>query len=137
VDPTTADLLNDLNEGSNGISDEAKFSLIGRGSSVIAPLVDMLPSLNRLGQLNAIEVLRELRATEAGLALLPLLRSGHETVRDWSAQARENPRATVARERELPDRLDEWLTARGATDRSDGEPTEEQPGLRALLASLL
>src|SRR5262249_15350003 len=54
---------------------------------VIPSLIAAVGALDRYGQLSAIEVLEHCQDADAGPALIELLSSSHETVREWSAWA--------------------------------------------------
>jgi HEAT repeat protein len=54
---------------------------------VVQPLSAAVASLDRYGQLSAIEVFEHFGDAAAGPALINLLGSEHETVREWSAWA--------------------------------------------------
>lgn len=74
-------------DDSTGPSYDARAELIGIGSGAIPALIDGLPSLDRFGQLTAIEVFEEVADPLCGPALITLLRSDDSTVREWAAMA--------------------------------------------------
>jgi len=140
MDPSTSDLIADLDDPS-GAAEEARLDLIARGDTVVGPIIAALPTLARFGQLTAIEVLRELRAHEAGPALISLLGSEHETVRDWAAQALGDLGVTEAvpdlktayratRQRNVPLDYTEPLSLRWALTQLGGR-TEVLPAIAA------
>ncbi|MFI7287492.1 HEAT repeat domain-containing protein [Streptomyces anulatus] len=74
-------------DDSTGPSYDARAELIGIGSDAIPAIIDGLPSLDRFGQLTAIEVFEEVADPRCGPALIALLRSDDSTVREWAAMA--------------------------------------------------
>jgi len=66
---------------------EAQWELKQLGAVVVEPLARSLPTLNRFGQLHAIEILEALGDARVGPAIIGLLHSGHDTVREWAARA--------------------------------------------------
>jgi len=82
-----ARLIGLLDDDSTEIAEDAKAELISIGGEVVQPLAAAVGSLDRYGQLSAIEVFEHLGDATAGPALIGLLGSEHETVREWSAWA--------------------------------------------------
>jgi HEAT repeat protein len=82
-----ARLIGLLDDDSTEIAEDAKAELISIGGDVVQPLLAAVGSLDRYGQLSAIEVFEHLGDAAAGPALIDLLGSEHETVREWSAWA--------------------------------------------------
>ncbi|WP_245602088.1 HEAT repeat domain-containing protein [Hamadaea tsunoensis] len=82
-----ARLIRLLDDDSTEIAEDAKAELISIGGEAIQPLAAAVGSLDRYGQLSAIEVFEHLGDATAGPALTGLLRSEHRTVREWSAWA--------------------------------------------------
>ncbi|MFF5226165.1 HEAT repeat domain-containing protein [Dactylosporangium sp. NPDC000521] len=82
-----ARLIGLLDDDSTEIAEDAKAALISIGDEVVQPLASAMGSLDRYGQLSAIEVFEHLGDAAAGPALIDLLGSEHETVREWSARA--------------------------------------------------
>lgn len=82
MDPDVARLAGHPND-----AEEAQAELIARGPSVVPAVLEALPTLPPFGQLCAIDVLRELRASAARPALCALLASDDRTVRQWAAEA--------------------------------------------------
>lgn len=82
-----ARLIGLLDDDSTEVAEDAKAELISIGGEVVQPLAAAVELLDRFGQLSAIEVFERLGDAAAGPALIDLLGSGHETVREWSASA--------------------------------------------------
>lgn len=82
-----ARLIGLLDDDSTEIAEGAKAELISIGGEVVQPLAAAVGSLGRFGQLSAIEVFEGLGDAAAGPALIDLLGSEYETVREWSAWA--------------------------------------------------
>lgn len=82
-----ARLIGLLDDDSTEIAEGAKAELISIGGEVVQPLSAALGGLDRYGQLSAIEVFEHFGDAAAGPALIDLLGSEHETVREWSAWA--------------------------------------------------
>jgi hypothetical protein len=80
-------LIGLLDDDSTEIAEDAKAELISIGVEVVPALAAAVGSLERYGQLSVIEVFEHLGDTAAGPALIDLLASEHDTVRDWAAQA--------------------------------------------------
>jgi HEAT repeat protein len=57
------------------------------GSAILPHLIEAAPGLPHLGQLCAIELFVELGDGRAGAALIRMLRSEHDTVHEWAAEA--------------------------------------------------
>ncbi|MET9331462.1 HEAT repeat domain-containing protein [Streptomyces cellulosae] len=74
-------------DDSTGPSYDARAELILIGSDAIPSIIDGLPSLDRFGQLTAIEVFEEVGDPRCGPALIGLLDSDNPTVREWAAMA--------------------------------------------------
>lgn len=74
-------------DDSTGPSYDARAELIDIGSDAVPALIDGLPSLDRFGQLTAIEVFEEVADPRCGPALIALLRNHDSTVREWAAMA--------------------------------------------------
>lgn len=82
-----AELIAELNGDDTNQAQEAQFTLERYGADVLAPLMDAAPTFGRFGQLCAIELFQKISDPRAGSVLIPMLRSDHDTVREWSAQA--------------------------------------------------
>ena len=80
-------LIGMLDDDSTNVAEEAKAELMSMGADVVGPLAAAVFSLQRYGQLSAIEILEHLGGSAAGQSLTDLLGSDHETVREWSAYA--------------------------------------------------
>jgi hypothetical protein len=89
VDAEIARLIGLLDDDSTVVADDAKAALISIGAEVVRPLAAAVPSLERFGQLSAIEAFEHLGDLAAGPVLIDLLNSEHDTVREWSASAIE------------------------------------------------
>lgn len=87
VEGEIARLIGLLDDDSTEIAEHAKAELISIGGEVVQPLAAVVGSLARYGQLSAIEFFEHLGDAAAGPALIDLLGSEHETVREWSAWA--------------------------------------------------
>ncbi|HEX6681867.1 MAG TPA: HEAT repeat domain-containing protein [Candidatus Limnocylindrales bacterium] len=74
-------------DDSTEVAEDAKAELILTGTDAAEPLAAAVSSLQRYGQLSAIEVFEHLDSPVAGPVLIELLDSDHETVREWSAYA--------------------------------------------------
>ncbi|MFZ4160911.1 HEAT repeat domain-containing protein [Streptomyces griseoincarnatus] len=74
-------------DDSTGPSYDARAELIDIGSDAIPAIIDGLPSLDRFGQLTAIEVFDEVADPRCRPALITLLESEDSTVREWAAMA--------------------------------------------------
>lgn len=82
-----ARLIGLLDDDSTEIAEDAKAELISIGGEAVQPLSAAVASLDRYGQLSAIEVFEHFGDAAVGPALTNLLSSDHETVREWSAWA--------------------------------------------------
>jgi HEAT repeat protein len=82
-----ARLIGLLDDDSADVAEDAKAKLISIGHAVIEPLIAALTSLERYGQLSAIEIFEHCGNAAAGPVLAQLLSSEHGTVREWSALA--------------------------------------------------
>ncbi len=82
-----ARLIGLLDDDSTEIAEDAKAELVSIGNEVVQPLSAAMESLDRYGQLSAIEVFEHLGDVAAGPALIGLLGSEDDTVREWSAWA--------------------------------------------------
>ena len=82
-----ATLIGLLDDESVDTAEGAKADLMSLGAEVVAPLMAAVTSLDRYGQLSAIEIFEHCGDVRAGRVLIDLLGSHHDTVRDWSAQA--------------------------------------------------
>ena len=80
-------LIGLLDDSSAEVAEDAKAELISMGTEVAEPSAAAVSSLQRYGQLSAIEVFEHLESPAAGPVLIELLGSDHETVREWSAYA--------------------------------------------------
>lgn len=89
MDAEIARLIGLLDDDSTEVAEDAKAALISIGPAVVQPLAAAVPSLERFGQLSAIEAFEHLGDLAAGPVLLNLLSSEHDTVREWSALAIE------------------------------------------------
>jgi len=87
VEAEVARLIGLLDDDSAEIGENAKAELISIGREVVQPLAAAVGSLDRYGQLSAIEVFEDLGDAAAGPVLIDLLGSEDETVREWSAGA--------------------------------------------------
>src|SRR5215204_6338015 len=76
-----------LDDDSTEVAEDATAELISVGVEVVEPLAAAVPSLERFGQLSAIEVFEHFGDPGAGPVLVDLLSSEHDTVREWSAWA--------------------------------------------------
>ncbi|MGM7443075.1 HEAT repeat domain-containing protein [Streptomyces tunisiensis] len=74
-------------DDSTGPSYDARAELVYIGSDAIPAIIDGLPSLDRFGQLTAIEVFDEVADPRCRPALITLLDSEDSTVREWAAMA--------------------------------------------------
>lgn len=81
------ELIAELNGDDTNQAEEAQATLEQYGAAVLAPLMDAAPRFGRFGQLCAIELFQEISDPRAGSVLIPMLRSDHDTVREWAAQA--------------------------------------------------
>ena len=68
-------------------AEEAQHELASYGTAILPPLLEAVPSFDRFGQLCAIELLGELDDPRSAAAMIPMLRSEHDTVREWAASA--------------------------------------------------
>jgi HEAT repeat protein len=68
-------------------AEEAQAELEEYGPEILPPLLEAAPVFGRFGQLCAIELLERIGDPRAGSVLIPMLRSEHDTVREWSAGA--------------------------------------------------
>jgi hypothetical protein len=82
-----AELIAGLNGDDTNQAEEAQATLERYGAAVLAPLMDAAPQFGRVGQLCAIELFQKISDPRAGSVLMPMLRSDHDTVREWAAQA--------------------------------------------------
>jgi hypothetical protein len=82
-----ARLIELLDDDSTEVAEDAKAELISMGVEVVQPLAAAVTSLERYGQLSAIEVFEHFGDAATGPVLTGLLGSEHETVREWSAWA--------------------------------------------------
>jgi hypothetical protein len=73
--------------GEDAMDARAELTYRGREIDVMAPLLRVLPTLTRYGQLCAIEIIEELGDARAEMPLVDLLTSEHDTVREWAAIA--------------------------------------------------
>ncbi|GIJ46740.1 hypothetical protein Val02_36260 [Virgisporangium aliadipatigenens] len=89
MDAEIARLIGLLDDDSTAVAEDAKAALISIGPEVVQPLAAAVPSLERFGQLSAIEAFEHLGGVAAGPVLIDLLSSEHDTVREWSALAIE------------------------------------------------
>lgn len=80
-------LLDELDVHSEGRDEDAQAELIRIGAAALPALVQRAPRLSPGGQLCAIEVFRELKASESERVLINLLSSENATVRQWAAEA--------------------------------------------------
>jgi len=80
-------LIGMLDDDSTEVAEDAKATLMSIGEGVVGPLAAAVFSLQRYGQLSAVEIFEHLGGAVAGRTLTELLGSGHETVREWSAYA--------------------------------------------------
>ncbi|MEU2127253.1 HEAT repeat domain-containing protein [Streptomyces sp. NPDC018352] len=81
-----ARLIQQLDD-STGPSYDARAELIYIGSDAIPAIIVGLPTLDRFGQLTAIEVFEEVADPRCGPALIALLGSDDSTVREWAVMA--------------------------------------------------
>ncbi len=85
MDGEIARLIGLLDDDSTEVAEDAKAELISMGGEVVEPLAAAVLSLERFGQLSAIEVFEHFGDPGAGPVLIDLLSSEHDTVREWSA----------------------------------------------------
>ncbi|WP_330440903.1 HEAT repeat domain-containing protein [Micromonospora sp. NBC_00821] len=108
-------LIRLLDDDSSEIAEDAKAELISIGGDVVQPLAAAVGTLERFGQLSAIEVFEHLGDAAAGPALIDLLSSEHETVREWSALAI----AELGLREAVPKLRDAYRRQRGSGDGPD------------------
>jgi HEAT repeat protein len=84
---TMSELVALLNGEDTNEAEEARAELESYGQAILLPLLEAAPSFGRFGQLCAIELLQRLGDPRAGAVLITMLRSEHDTVRDWAASA--------------------------------------------------
>ena len=82
VDSEIARLIGLLDAPSTDVAEAAKAELMTIGVEAIEQLVAAVPSLDRFGQLSAIEVFEHFRDQRAAPVLVQLLKSEHDTVRE-------------------------------------------------------
>ncbi|MBT2387659.1 HEAT repeat domain-containing protein [Streptomyces sp. ISL-11] len=116
-------------DGSPGDSMDARAALIHLGPGVLPAIVRGLPRLGRFGQLTAIEVFEELDDERCVPALVELLGSEHDTVREWSAIALGDLGAVEAVE-------PLWRAYRACQERRTPPDTTEPDGIRGALTQL-
>ncbi|GAA1867081.1 hypothetical protein GCM10009687_38360 [Asanoa iriomotensis] len=124
-----ARLVGLLDDDSTEIAEDAKAELISIGSKAVQPLAAAVGSLDRSGQLSAIEVFEQVGDSAAGPALIDLLGSEHETVRDWSAWAI----ATLGIREAVPTLREAYLQQRRS---ADGPDASEAVAIRHALTVL-
>jgi len=76
-----------LNSDDTNEAEEAQAVLQPYGAAIVLPLLEAVPRFGRFGQLCAIELLRDAGDPRAAAVLIPMLRSEHDTVREWAASA--------------------------------------------------
>lgn len=108
---------------------QAELTHRGREIDVIAPLLQILPTLGRYGQLCAIEIIEELDDARAGQPLMALLTSEHDTVREWAALALAQLHIADA----APAL---WAAYQACKDRRDQPDWSEPAGIRSALTEL-
>jgi hypothetical protein len=86
-DEEIARLVAELDADDTSVAEDARAGLEAIGPAALEPLMAAIPRLGRFGQLSAIEVFEALGDPRAGEALVPMLESEHDTVRDWAAGA--------------------------------------------------
>ena len=86
-DEAISRLVWELDSPDHGHAEESQYELQSYGAPILRPLVEAAPTFDRFGQLCAIELLEGLGDPRAADALIPMLQSPHETVRDWAASA--------------------------------------------------
>lgn len=122
-------LLRELDEHSQGRDEDAQAELIRIGPAAVPALVEQTPLLSAGGQLCAIEVFRELEASESESVLIDLLSSENATVRQWAAEAVGHLGMANA----VPELRSLLLRSREAgTDPDDIEPVSARHALIAL-----
>src|SRR5882672_1087056 len=84
---TIAELVAELNGDDTNRAEEAQAALERYGSAVLAPLMESAPGFDRFGQLCAIELFQRIGDRRAASVLIPMLRSDHDTVREWAGGA--------------------------------------------------
>ena len=82
-----ARLVAELDADDSTVAEDARAALEAIGPAVLEQLMAAVPRLSRFGQLTAIEVFEAIGDARAGEALVPMLKSDDETVREWAAQA--------------------------------------------------
>jgi len=122
-------LISMLDDDSTEVAEDAKAELMSIGQDVVGPLAAAVFSLQRYGQLSAVEVFEHMGGAVAGQILTELLGSDHETVREWSAYAL----ATLEMRDAVP-----ALQAAYRRQRAGGDPPDssEAVGLRYALTAL-
>jgi hypothetical protein len=91
-DPSRAERIQELVAALDGddtnAAEEAQYALTEHvGADALEPLLAAAPGFSRFGALCAIEVFESIGDRGAAAVLIPWLRSEHDTVRDWSADA--------------------------------------------------
>jgi len=76
-----------LDSSDTNEAEEAEAALRRYGAAVVPALLEAVPSFGRFGQLCAIELLHDAGDPRAATVLIPMLRSEHDTVREWAASA--------------------------------------------------
>ncbi|WP_326566163.1 HEAT repeat domain-containing protein [Amycolatopsis rhabdoformis] len=125
-------LLDSDGHDANGLGpDDAQGELtaLGRAADVVTPLVRALPGLGPFAQLCAVEIFQELRDSRAVAALITLLDSADERVREWSAYALADLRAVEA----VPTLKRAWSASKArGDDPGEGEPRSLRSALTVL-----
>jgi HEAT repeat protein len=80
-------LIGLLDDESTEIAEDAKAELMAIGGEALPALIAAVGSLEPFGQLSTIEIFEEVGDPAAGGALIGLLESPADTVREWSAGA--------------------------------------------------
>jgi len=121
LDAWIARRVRDLDSESTERAEDAQHALAHLGPRVLGPVIEALPGLSRFGQLCAIEIFTAVGDPSPGAALIELLVSDHETVREWAAESLEALRIEQA----VP-----ALQAAYAAFLRGGEPLDHSEGVR-------
>ncbi|WP_086820302.1 hypothetical protein [Allokutzneria sp. NRRL B-24872] len=77
----------DSEDSEQAMDAQAALTSLARENDVLLDVLRALPGLSRYAQLCVIEIIEELADTRAGPALIDLLSSEFDTVREWAALA--------------------------------------------------
>jgi hypothetical protein len=86
-DAAIAELVEGLGDDDTNRAQDAQLALESYGARALPQLLAATLSLDRFGQLCAIELLEGIGDRRAAAVLIPLLGSEHDTVREWAAAA--------------------------------------------------